>query len=87
MPGILARIRRDLTIKLDEATPKTRGRTRKTAAEETEWDVFIAHASEDKDGFVRPLAQALSTKLQVWYDDSFWPKRCENSPRDEVGAW
>jgi hypothetical protein len=24
-----------------------------------EWDVFISHASEDKDTFVRPLAQAL----------------------------
>ena len=24
-----------------------------------EWDVFICHASEDKETFVRPLAEAL----------------------------
>ncbi len=27
-----------------------------------EWDVFISHASEDKDTFVRPLAEALRKK-------------------------
>lgn len=33
-----------------------------------EYDVFICHASEDKD-FVEPLAQALKDKgLNVWYD-------------------
>ena len=33
-------------------------------------DVFICHASEDKDEFVRPLAQALrSHHLAVWYDE------------------
>jgi hypothetical protein len=33
-------------------------------------DVFICHASEDKDGFVRPLAEALkSHHLEVWYDE------------------
>ncbi len=34
------------------------------------WDVFISHASEDKDDFVRPLAFALrSYGLKVWYDE------------------
>ena len=34
------------------------------------YDVFICHASEDKDGFVRPLAEALrSHHLEVWYDE------------------
>jgi hypothetical protein len=34
------------------------------------WDAFISHASEDKDGFVRPLAEALrSFGLRVWYDE------------------
>jgi hypothetical protein len=28
-------------------------------AEAAEWDVFVCHASEDKDDFVRPLAQGL----------------------------
>lgn len=35
-----------------------------------EYDVFISHASEDKDSVVRPLAQALVTQgLKVWYDE------------------
>ena len=34
------------------------------------YDVFICHASEDKDEFVRPLAEALrSHHLEVWYDE------------------
>jgi hypothetical protein len=33
------------------------------------WDVFISHASEDKDELARPLAEALqSNGLRVWYD-------------------
>jgi hypothetical protein len=34
------------------------------------YDLFICHASEDKDGFVRPLAEALrSEHVAVWYDE------------------
>lgn len=37
---------------------------------EREFDVFISHASEDKDDVVRPLAHALkSENLKVWYDE------------------
>jgi TIR domain len=33
-------------------------------------DVFICHAGEDKDDFVRPLAEALrASHLDVWYDE------------------
>jgi hypothetical protein len=33
-------------------------------------DFFISHASEDKDGFVRELAEALRAKgARVWYDE------------------
>lgn len=33
-------------------------------------DFFISHASEDKDGFVRKLAEALRAKgARVWYDE------------------
>ena len=33
-------------------------------------DLFISHASEDKDDFVRPLAEALTgLGLRVWYDE------------------
>ena len=35
-----------------------------------EWDVFISHASEDKDLVARPLAERLtSLGLRVWYDE------------------
>ncbi len=38
--------------------------------EPTAWDVFISHASEDKDSFVRPLATALEQLgVSVWYDE------------------
>jgi len=34
-----------------------------------DYDVFISHASEDKEGFVEPLANALKEAgLKVWYD-------------------
>lgn len=34
------------------------------------YDVFISHASEDKDEVVRPLATALQSEgLRVWYDE------------------
>jgi hypothetical protein len=35
-----------------------------------QWDVFLSHASEDKDDFARPLATALKAKgLRVWFDE------------------
>jgi len=35
----------------------------------SEWDVFISHASEDKESFVHPLAEELTRLgLRVWYD-------------------
>lgn len=38
---------------------------------EKEWDVFISHASEDKDTIVRELAKILEAlSLKVWYDES-----------------
>lgn len=34
------------------------------------YDLFISHASEDKDTFVRPLAQQLERlSVKVWYDE------------------
>lgn len=41
-----------------------------TESGEASHDVFISHASEDKDDFVRPLANALIAHgLDVWYDE------------------
>ncbi len=38
--------------------------------QDREFDVFISHASEDKDEVVRPLAHALHNGgLSVWYDE------------------
>jgi len=38
--------------------------------EKKRYDVFISHASEDKDDFVRPFATLLRDKgLVVWYDE------------------
>jgi hypothetical protein len=35
-----------------------------------QWDVFISHASEDKESIAHPLALALKDRgLQVWYDE------------------
>ncbi len=37
---------------------------------EKDYDVFISHASEDKDDVARPLAEALRKNgLSVWYDE------------------
>ena len=39
-------------------------------AEAVKYDVFISHASQDKEDFVEPLAGLLSEMgLRVWYDD------------------
>ncbi|MCG8408434.1 MAG: toll/interleukin-1 receptor domain-containing protein [Phycisphaerales bacterium] len=35
----------------------------------TEADVFICHASEDKESFVRSFAEALQPHVRVWYDE------------------
>ena len=41
-----------------------------TESENEIYDVFISHASEDKDDFVRSLANELVNKaLKVWYDE------------------
>lgn len=38
--------------------------------EQREYDVFISHATEDKETLVRPLANALrDAGLRVWYDE------------------
>lgn len=35
-----------------------------------QYDLFICHAWEDKDSFVRPLAEALRTEnVELWYDE------------------
>jgi TIR domain len=53
-----------------KAHQKKRKKKKKKKAEKKKWDVFLCHASEDKDSFVRPLANALKAAgLRVWYDE------------------
>jgi len=50
-----------------------------------EYDVFISHATEDKDGVVRPLAQALRDGgLAVWFDE--FELRIGDSLRRKIDA-
>lgn len=43
---------------------------RQVRSKKSGFDVFICHASEDKDDFVRPLANALRNRnIEVWYDE------------------
>jgi hypothetical protein len=50
---------------------------------EKAWDVFICHASDDKDAVVRPLVHALQERgLRVWYDE--FELRLGDSLRREI---
>ena len=50
-----------------------------------EYDVFISHATEDKDEIVRPLASELVLAgLRVWYDEFEW--RLGDSLRRKIDA-
>lgn len=72
MNSILAKITRDLRIRRYETVLDER-KTRKVYAAGLgkEWDVFISHASEDKEEFARPLADALKRLgLRVWFDEA-----------------
>jgi hypothetical protein len=69
--GIMARLGRDLLIKRDEVIlDEMKMRKAYAAGMGKEWDVFVCHASEDKEGMVRPLATMLrESGLTVWYDE------------------
>jgi hypothetical protein len=42
-----------------------------TLSNQSEWDLFLSHASEDKESLVRPLAQALTRLgVRVWFDEA-----------------
>jgi len=54
-----------------------------SAPSDPEWDVFICHASEDKDTFVRALAEELQRRgTKVWYDE--FTLRLGDSLRREI---
>ncbi len=70
----LNKLRNDETQKQNRFLNQVRVNQDKEELEETYaekfYDVFISHASEDKDDFVRPLAEKLTEAgVSVWYDE------------------
>jgi hypothetical protein len=52
------------------STNSTRHLQNEKLETDKKYDVFISHASEDKDSFVRPFVESLREKgIEVWYDD------------------
>jgi hypothetical protein len=59
--------------------------TSKPTSQEKKWDVFISHASEDKDEIARPLAETFRARgLAVWYDE--YTLRVGDSLRKSIDA-
>lgn len=59
--AITQELRSQYSYKPPESTVSTRN---------VKYDVFISHASEDKEEFVKPLVEALqNTGYKVWYDE------------------
>ncbi|MBT0666237.1 TIR domain-containing protein, partial [Geobacter pelophilus] len=51
-------------------TPENLEKRSEKMTTNTDYHVFVSHASEDKDDFVRPLAHALRGRgVSVWYDE------------------
>ena len=70
LEGLIYRLKEQLEFlpPLDEKTPIPGSSQEKGSC--MEWDIFICHASDDKEAFVRPLAEALKkVGLRVWYDE------------------
>ncbi|MBI2231780.1 MAG: toll/interleukin-1 receptor domain-containing protein, partial [Deltaproteobacteria bacterium] len=54
---------------LEELRPD-QGQHPQQSSQDTTWDVFISHASEDKEVLARELAERLRVKgVRVWYDE------------------
>jgi hypothetical protein len=69
------------------ATPQVRAASPplKPTPPAQKWDVFISHASEDKDAIARPLAEAFRARgMEVWYDE--FTLRVGDSLRKSIDA-
>lgn len=82
LPGALPEIREAPLNSLPELVQNTPP----AVSEDVEaYDVFISHASDDKDSIVRSLAEALQGKgLKVWYDE--FTLRIGDSLRRKIDA-
>jgi hypothetical protein len=68
LPGVLPEIKEKPLSEIPSLVRNTPPSINNTAQEL--YDVFISHASEDKEDFVRPLAESLLEQgLKVWYDE------------------
>ncbi|MGS4883007.1 TIR domain-containing protein [Photobacterium damselae] len=58
------------TLKLSAQAESLPSSSPTEGEKEAEYDLFISHASEDKEEFVRPLAETLEYMgVRVWYDE------------------
>jgi TIR domain len=70
---------------IPSASPQIRPADLKPTAPAKKWDVFISHASEDKDAIARPLAETFRARgLNVWYDE--YTLRVGDSLRKSIDA-
>lgn len=66
--NLLARLDSDIDLECLGSQGETV--THSPSIQSRDFDVFVSHASEDKDDFVRPLAEAIKESgLRVWYDE------------------
>lgn len=70
LPGALPALRQHVPASLDTIRDNVESLASEGGPMDPEWDVFISHATDDKDDVVRPLAVALQERgLAVWYDE------------------
>ena len=75
LPGYLATLQQELRnyeglLTKSESDNRMRELALTNITSPMQWDLFICHASEDKDEVARPLAKLLEKKsLRVWYDE------------------
>lgn len=66
---VAAQIRAHAPSKFESARPRTAATD--SARDSSTFDVFISHASEDKEAIARPLYEALKAcGLSVWFDEA-----------------
>lgn len=70
LPGALPALQETPLSAVPSLVQRDRSELDEAKEEKREYDVFISHASEDKEDVVRPLAYALQKSgLRVWYDE------------------
>jgi hypothetical protein len=70
LPGPAAPLRQRPNLPADSPLITFADELPEEAFEDREFDVFISHATEDKDEVVRPLAHALKARgIDAWYDE------------------